>query len=52
MEMAGLFALVALTMGLIVANRPRVAAVLFAATLVLTALTLWHHMTDPLAISL
>jgi hypothetical protein len=52
MEMAGLFALAAVTMGLVVANRPRVALILFAATLVLTGLTLWHHMTDPLAISL
>ena len=52
MEMSGLFVLVSAVMGLVVANRPRTGLVLFAVTLVLTALTLWHHMTDPLAISL
>jgi hypothetical protein len=52
MEMTGLFLLVATTFGLMMANRARVALVVFATTLVLTALTLWHHMTDPLAISL
>lgn len=52
MDMAGLFALAAATMGLMIANRPRIALALFAVTLVLTALTLWHNMTDTLAISL
>jgi hypothetical protein len=52
MVMSGLFALVAATMGLAIAGRPRAAAALFLATLVLAAFTLRHHMTDTLAISL
>ena len=50
--MSGLFALVAVTMGLVLANRPRAAAVLFLVTLVLVALTFRYHATDTLAISL
>ena len=52
MIMSGLFALVAVTMVLAIADRPRIAVALFAATLVLAAFTLRHHMTDALAISL
>lgn len=52
LEISGLFGLVAVTTGLFMASRPRAGVVLFAVTLVLTAFTLWHHMTDPLAISL
>jgi hypothetical protein len=52
MIMAGLFVLVAVTIGLAIANRSRAALALFAVTLVLAAFTLRHHMTDVLAISL
>ncbi len=52
MVMAGLFALAAATMVVALLDLERVTAALFLATLVLTGLTLWHHMTDPLAISL
>jgi hypothetical protein len=52
MVMAGLFALAAATMIVALLNRERITVALFLATLVLTALSLWHHMTDPLAISL
>ncbi|MCR4282339.1 MAG: DUF5993 family protein [Bauldia sp.] len=50
--MSGLFALVAVTMGLALANRPRTAFWLFLVTLVLVGLTFRHHITDTLAISL
>jgi hypothetical protein len=52
MVMAGLFALAAATMIVALLSRERLTVSLFLVTLVLTGLTLWHHMTDPLAISL
>lgn len=52
MMMAGLFALVAIVMGLTLANRPHAALGLFVATLILALLTFRYHATDTLAISL
>ena len=43
MEMAALFALVALATGLFIWDRPRAGTVVAAAAVALTALTLWHH---------
>lgn len=52
MVMSGLLALVATTMGLTLAERPRAALLLFVATLILAMLTFRYHATDTLAISL
>ena len=52
MVMSGLFALVVVTMGLTLAERPRAALVLFTATLILALLTFRYHATETLAISL
>lgn len=52
MEMSGLFALVAITMVVLLSGRPRAGTALLLATMVLAGLTFWHHATDTLAISL
>lgn len=52
MVMSGLFALVAATMGLTIAQMPRAALILFVGTIVLAILTFRYHATDTLAISL
>jgi hypothetical protein len=52
MAFTGLFILVAATMALALFGKPRPALALFLVTLILVCLSLWHHATDTLAISL
>lgn len=52
MVMGALFALVAVSMGLALADRPRAASAVFLVTLACLLLTFRYHATDTLAISL